>query len=69
MEDTVCRNVTFCEAETEKAHLLKFRSNKKVAWVPKSAFKIIDSKVNNMTNQEVYMVEIQKWAFDKIKYI
>jgi hypothetical protein len=69
MEEVVYRNVVFCEAETEKAHLLKFHSSKKVAWLPKSAFKIIDFKVNSLTQQEIYKVEIKKWAIDKIKYL
>ena len=69
MENTVIRNIIFCEAQTEKAQLVKFHSNKKVAWLPKSAFKVIDFKINDMTRQEIYKIEIEKWAFDKIKYV
>ena len=68
MEDTVIRNIIFCEAETEKAQLVKFHSSKKVAWLPKSAFKVIDFKINDMTRQEIYKIEIEKWVFNKIKY-
>ena len=69
MENIITRNVIFCEKETEKAYLLKFESSKKVGWLPKSAVTVIDSKVNNMTGREVFQVEIEKWAFDKIKYL
>ncbi len=69
MENVITRNVIFCEKETEKAYLLKFESSKKVAWLPKSAVTIVDSKVNNMTNRKVFKVEIQEWAFNNIKYI
>jgi hypothetical protein len=69
MENTVIRNIIFCEAETQKAQLVKFYSTKKVAWLPKSAFKVIDFKINDMTKQEIYKIEIEKWAFNKIKYI
>ena len=69
MENVITRNVIFCEKQTEKAYLLKFESSKKIAWLPKSAVTIVDSKVNNMTNREVFKVEIQEWAFNKIKYI
>ncbi len=69
MENVITRNVVFCGKETEKAYLLKFESSKKTAWLPKSAVTIVDSKVNNMTNREVFKVEIQEWAFNNIKYI
>ena len=69
IEDTVTRNIIFCEAETQKAQLVKFQSNKKTAWLPKSAFKVVDFKINQMTRQEIYKIEIKKWAFNKIKYI
>lgn len=69
MKDVVYRNVVFCEAQTEKAQLVKFESSKKVAWIPKSAMTVVDSKVNNMTGREVLQVEIEEWAFKNIKYI
>ena len=37
MKNVIYRNVVFCEAQTEKAQLVKFESSKKVAWIPKSA--------------------------------
>jgi hypothetical protein len=69
MKNVIYRNVVFCEAQTEKAQLVKFESSKKVAWIPKSALTIVDSKVNNMTEREVFQVEIEEWAFKKIKYL
>lgn len=69
MKNVVYRNVVLCEAQTEKAQLVKFESSKKVAWIPKSALTVIDSKVNSMTGREVLQVEIEEWAFKNIKYI
>jgi hypothetical protein len=69
MKKVICRNVVFCEAQTEKAQLVKFESSKKVAWIPKSALRVVDSKVNNMTERKIFQVEIEEWAFNKIKYI
>jgi hypothetical protein len=69
MKKTVFRNVVFCEAQTEKAQLVKFESSKKVAWIPKSALRVLDFKVNNMTERKVLQVEIEEWAFKNIKYI
>jgi hypothetical protein len=67
--EMINRNIVFCKGETEKARLVKFESSKKTAWLPKSSFKIIDSKINSMTCREVYKIQIEKWAFNKIKYI
>ena len=57
--DDVARNVTICR-ETEKAWLVKFKGGQ-TGWIPKSMFKVINTKIHNFTGQKVYTIVFKKW--------
>ena len=62
----VTRNIILCH-ETEKAYLIKFKSSKKIAWIPKQCIELYDIEINPYDGYTKCKADIDKWILDKVK--
>lgn len=58
--DDVARNVYIIH-ETEKAWLVKFSHGGQTGYIPKSLWRVIQTRVNNYTGFKSYTICIPKW--------